>query len=40
MNLVPDVIQNINQVFNSGFLQADTYLGERAPTGKKMSETL
>jgi hypothetical protein len=39
MNVVPDILQNINQVFEDGFLTAETYLGDRAPTGKKMSKT-
>jgi len=39
MNIVPDILQNINQVFEDGFLNAETYLNDRAPTGKKMSKT-
>jgi hypothetical protein len=38
MNLVPDVLENLNQVFNTGYLHADTYLGDKAPTGIKMSK--
>jgi hypothetical protein len=38
MNQVPDILQNINQVFNTEFLQAYTYLGEYAPKGIKMSK--
>jgi hypothetical protein len=38
MNLVPDVLKNLTQVFNTGYLHADTYLEDRAPTGLKMSK--
>jgi len=38
MNLVPDVLKNLTQVFNTEYLHADTYLEDRAPTGLKMSK--
>jgi hypothetical protein len=38
LNLIPDVLKNLNQVFNPGYLQADTYLGNRCPKGIKMSK--
>lgn len=39
MNQVPDVLKNLNQVFNVNYLHADTYIGDRAPKGIKMSKT-
>ncbi len=38
MNQVPDVLKNLNQVFNINYLHADTYIGDRAPKGIKMSK--
>jgi hypothetical protein len=38
MNKVPDLLQNINKVFDTEYLYGDTYLGDRAPTGIKMSK--
>jgi hypothetical protein len=38
MNEVPDLLQNLSQVFEDGFLNAETYLGDRAPLGRKMSK--
>lgn len=35
---VPDILQNINQVFNTDFLKAYTYLGVYSPKGIKMSK--
>lgn len=37
MRLVPDLVENLNQVFNTDFIRAKTYLGDRSPTGIKMS---
>ncbi len=39
MNQVPDILKNLNQVFNINFLHADTYIGDRAPKGIKMSKS-
>lgn len=38
MNLVPDIVANLNQVLSPNNLYGDTYLGDRAPTGIKMSK--
>ncbi len=38
LNLVPDVLKNLNQVLNPGYLDADTYLGDHSPKGIKMSK--
>lgn len=38
LTLVPDILENLNQVFNTSFLYAKTYLGEHAPSGVKMTK--
>jgi hypothetical protein len=35
---VPDLLENINEVFNTPLLYASTYLGNHAPSGVKMSK--
>lgn len=38
MNQIPDVLQNLNKIFDNNFLRADTYIGEHAPKGIKMTK--
>ncbi len=38
LNKVPDILVNLNQVFNTSYLYAKTYLGNHAPSGVKMSK--
>ena len=35
---VPDILENLNQVFNTSYLYAKTYLGNHAPSGVKMTK--
>jgi hypothetical protein len=35
---VPDLLENLNQVFNTSYLYAKTYLGNHAPSGIKMTK--
>jgi hypothetical protein len=39
MGLVPDIVQNIDKVFDTDVLRAKTYLGDQAPQGVKMSRS-
>lgn len=37
LSLVPDLVQNIDKVFDTDVLRAKTYLGERSPQGVRMN---
>lgn len=39
MSLVPDIVQNIDKVFDTEILRAKTYLGEQSPQGIKMNRS-
>ena len=38
MKQVPDIVENLDKVFETDILRAHTYLGERAPKGVKMQK--